>query len=68
MVEDSLTGEVNREQAREAVEEWLANSRNEFSPRQVSAGFAEPTTWGMLPEHQVGIERAMQFGEGYGPS
>ena len=65
IVDDGISGEVSREQSREQVEAWLGRNNLEdagFSPPGLPAGNSE--TWGMLPDHQAGMERAMQMAQG----
>ena len=68
LVDDGIAGETSREQAREAVEQWLGNQRSDFSPPGFAGTSVASETWGMLPEHQAGMERAMNMSEGYSPS
>lgn len=66
LVDDNVSMETSRAEARDLVENWLTGGivdQNGYGADRLPAS-VNPETWGMLPEHQAGMARAMQYAEG----
>ena len=68
LVDDYVSGETTRNEAREAVQGWL-DSRAGFDEDGLPAytgrqSMPDPDTWGLEPQHQAGMQNAMQWAAG----